>query len=167
MTTFLPILPRERTLSVRPIRSEKCQERTSVRVSLPLQALGILNRFQAHCSCIPAHRNMQLEAHRIEYSKNRREVRFLCIAPKRTMNACPRNSRFLRKVRNIVKVSGPANGLTNFGDIGLLESFIYEIGSRASRRRLWSSWARNRFFGHDPSNKIGRHFCRPTLLETM
>ena len=79
---------------------------------------------------------MQLEAHRIEYSKNCSEVRVLWIACKRTMNACPRNSRFLRKVRDIVKVGGRAYGMTNFGDIRFLQSFIYKIGSRASRSWL-------------------------------
>ena len=73
---------------------------------------------------------------------------FLWIACKRTMNACPRNPRFLRKVRNIVKVGGRANGMTDFGNIRFLERFIYEIGSRASRSRLWASCAPDRFFGH-------------------
>src|SRR6187397_137532 len=97
---------------------------------------------------IPAHLDMQLEAHRIEYSKNCREVRLLWIACKRTTNACPRNPRFLRKVRNIVKVGGRANGMTDFGNIRFLERFIYEIGSRASRSRLWASCEPDRFFGH-------------------
>jgi len=35
-----------------------------------------INRFQARCCCAPAHRDMQLEAHRIENTKNSREVRF-------------------------------------------------------------------------------------------
>ena len=75
---------------------------------------------------------MQLEAHRIENIKNSREVWLYWIACKRTMNARPRKPRFLRKVRDIVKASGGANGMANSGDIRFLECFIYKIGSRSS-----------------------------------
>ena len=56
---------------------------------------------------------------------------FMWIACKRTMNARPRKPRFLRKVRDIVQAGGGANGVTNFGDIRLLERLIY-----ADRQRL-------------------------------
>ena len=76
---------------------------------------------------------MQLEAHCVENIKNSREVWLYWIARKRTMKARPRKPRFLRKVGNIVKTGGPANGMTYFGDIRFLERFIYEIGSRSTR----------------------------------
>src|SRR6185436_4720870 len=119
------------------------------------------------CSCAPAHRDMQPQAHRVENTQNSREVWFLWIACKRTINARPRKPRFLRKVRDIVQSSGGGNGVTNFGDIRLLERLIYEIGSRLSGARLWAGRGPNRFLRHVTSNKIGRHFCRPTLLEAM
>ena len=64
---------------------------------------------------------MQPEAHRIENIQNSREVWLFWIACKRTMNARPRKPRFLRKVRDIVQTGGGANGVTNFGDIRLLQ----------------------------------------------
>jgi hypothetical protein len=73
---------------------------------------------------------MQLKAHSIENIKNRREVWLFWIACKRTMKARPRKPRFLRKVRDVVKTGGSANGMTNFGDIGLRKRSIYAIGSR-------------------------------------
>ena len=93
-------------------------------------------------------RTVQLEAHRIENIKNSREVWFEWIACKRTMNARPRKPRFLRKVRHIVQTGGSANGMTNFGDIRLLERLIYEIGSRLSLARLWAGRGPDRFFRH-------------------
>ena len=84
---------------------------------------------------------MQLEAHRVENIKNSREVWLYWIACKRTMKARPRKPRFLRKVGDIVKTGGSANGMTNFGDIRLLERMIYEIGSGLSAARLWAGVA--------------------------
>jgi len=45
------------------------------------------------------------------------------------MKARPRKPRFLRKVRDIVKTGGGANGMTNFGDIRLFKRSVYAIGS--------------------------------------
>ena len=72
---------------------------------------------------------MQLEAHCVENIKYSREVGLYWIACKRTMKARPRKPRFLRKVRDIVKTGGSANGVTDFGDIRLLKRLIYAIGS--------------------------------------
>ena len=92
---------------------------------------------------------MQPEAHRIENIKNSREVWFSCIACKTTIKARPRKPRFLRKVRDIVKASGGANGITNFGDVRFLERLIYEIGSRLSGVQLWAGRV-DRVFRHVP-----------------
>ena len=113
----------------------------------------------------PAHRYMQLEAHCVENIQNSCELWLFWIACKRTMKALPRKPRFLRKVRNVVQAGGGANGMTNFGDIRLLKRLIYEIGSRLPGARLWAGRGPDRFFRHVTSNKIGRHFCRPSLLE--
>ena len=67
---------------------------------------------------------MQLEAHCVENIKNSREVWLYWITCKRTMDARPRKPGFLRKVRNIVQTGGGANGVTNLGDILLLERSI-------------------------------------------
>ena|SRR5215216_1184453 len=64
------------------------------------------------------------------------------------MDARPRKPRFLRKVRDIVKTGGSANGMTNFGDIRFLERLIYEIGSRLSGARLWAGRGPDRFLSH-------------------
>ena len=71
---------------------------------------------------------MQLEAHCVENIKNSREVWLYWITCKRTMNARPRKPGYQRKVRNIVKTGGSANGVTDFGDIRLLKRSIYAIG---------------------------------------
>ena len=73
---------------------------------------------------------MQLEAHCVENIKYSREVGLYWIACKRTINTLPRKPRFLRKVRDIVQSGGGGNGVTNFGDIRVLECLIYQIGSR-------------------------------------
>jgi hypothetical protein len=91
---------------------------------------------------------MQLEAHCIENIKNSREVWLYWITRKRTMKARPRKPRFPRKVRDIVKTGRSANGMTNFGDIRLLEGLIYEIGSRLSGARLWAGRGPDRFLRH-------------------
>jgi hypothetical protein len=109
---------------------------------------------------------MQLEAHRIENIKNGREVWLYWIACKRTMKARPRKPGFLRKVRDIVKTGGSANGMTNFGDIRLLKRSIYPIGRGLPGARLWAALGPDGFFIHVTSNKQkGRHFCRHSLLD--
>src|SRR4029078_11093421 len=110
---------------------------------------------------------MQPEGHCVENIKNSREVWLYWIACKRTMDARPRKPGFQRQVRDIVQAGGGTNGVTNFGDIRLLERLIYEIGSRLSGIRLWAGRGPNRFLRHVTLHKIGRHFCRPTLLEAM
>jgi len=91
---------------------------------------------------------MQLEAHCVENIKNSREVWLYWIACKRTMDARPRKPGFQRQVRDIVQAGGGTNGVTNFGDIRLLERLIYEIGSRLSGIRLWAGRGPNRFLRH-------------------
>jgi len=91
---------------------------------------------------------MQLEAHCVENIKNSREVWLYWIACKRTMDARPRKPGFQRQVRDIVQAGGGTNGVTNFGDIRLLERLIYEIGSRLSGARLWAGRGPNRFLRH-------------------
>ena len=81
---------------------------------------------------------MQPEAHCVENIKNSRKVWLFWIACEGAMNARPRNSGFLRKVRNIVQTGGGANGVTNFGDIRLLKRLIYAIGSGLPVAQLWS-----------------------------
>jgi len=96
---------------------------------------------------------MQLEAHRIENIKNGREVWLYWIACKRTMKARPRKPGFQRKVRDIVKTGGSANGMTNFGDIRLLKRSIYAIGSFLPAAQLWFDRWSDGFFRHLTSNK--------------
>src|SRR6478672_1741828 len=91
---------------------------------------------------------MQLEAHCVENIKYSREVGLYWIARKRTMKARPRKPRFLRKVRDIVKTGGSANGMTNFCEIRLLERLIYEIGSGLPAARLWAGCGPDRFLSH-------------------
>ena len=75
---------------------------------------------------------MQPEAHCVENIKNRREVWLLRITCKRTINARPRKPRFLRKVRDVVQTGGGGNGVTNFGDIRLLNRSVYAISGSGS-----------------------------------
>jgi hypothetical protein len=104
---------------------------------------------------------MQPETHRIENIENSREVWPSWIARKGTMNGRPPNLRYLRKVRDIVQTGRGRNGVTNFGDIRLLKGLIYAIGCGLPLAEVWSDG----FFRHVTSKQIGRHFCRPILLE--
>jgi hypothetical protein len=61
-----------------------------------------------------------------------------------------------------MQMGGGANGVTNFGDIRRLKGLIYAIGCGLPLAQVWSDG----FFRHVTSKQIGRHFCRPTLLET-
>jgi hypothetical protein len=92
---------------------------------------------------------MQPETHRIENIQDSREVWRSWIARKGTMNARPRNPRYLRKVRDIVQTGRGRNGVTNFGDIRLLKGFIYAIGCGLPLGPAWSDG----FFRHVTSNK--------------
>jgi hypothetical protein len=123
---------------------------------------GAMNQARRPCARARVHRDMQPEAHRIENIENSREVCFFWIARKGTMNARPRKPRYLRKVRDIVQTGGGRNGVINFGDIRLLKGLIYAIGCGPPLAQVWSDG----FFRHVTSKQIGRHFCRPTLLET-
>ena len=60
---------------------------------------------------------------------------------------------------------GGANGVTNFSDIRLRKRSIHAIGSGLLGARLWAGRGPDRFFRHVASNKKGRHFCRPSLME--
>ena len=83
-----------------------------------------------------------------ENIKNSREVGLYWIARKRTMKARPRKPGFLRKVRDIVKTGGSADGVTDFGDIRLLKRLIYAIGRGLLGTRLWAGRGSNRFLRH-------------------
>jgi hypothetical protein len=113
------------------------------------------------CARARVHRKLQPETHRIEHIENSREVWPSWIARKGTMNGRPRNPRYLRKVRDIVQTGRGCNGVTNFGDIRLLKGLIYAIGCGLPLAQVWSGG----FFRHVTSKQVGRHFCRPTLLE--
>ena len=121
-----------------------------------------MSQVRRPCARARVHRDMQPEAHRIENIENSREVWRSWIARKGTMNARPRNPRYLRKVRDIVQMGRGRNGVTNFGAIRLLKGLIYAIGCGLPLAQVWSDG----FFRHVTSKQIGRHFCRPTLLET-
>ena len=69
---------------------------------------------------------MQLEAHRVQDTQNGFEIWMRRIAFKGTIDRRSFKPGYFGNVRNIVKTRGPANGMTNFGDIRLLERFIYE-----------------------------------------
>lgn len=115
----------------------------------------------------PADRDMQPEAHRVHNAQNSREVWMLWTARKRTINARPLNPRSVRKVRDVVQTGGGANGAANFGDVRRLKRLIDAVRSSLAAVRLRSDRPSDGFFRHIPSNRIGRHFCRPSLLEKL
>ena len=91
--------------------------------------------------------------HRVKNTENSYEIWLWSIICERPINVLPRKPGFLRKIRDIVQSGGGGNGVTNFGDIRLLERLIFETGSRLSGTRRWAGRGPDGFFKHVISNK--------------
>ena len=62
--------------------------------------------------------------HRVKNTENSCELWLWSIICERPINVLPRKPGFLRKIRDIVQSGGGGNGVTNFGEIRLLERLI-------------------------------------------
>jgi hypothetical protein len=94
------------------------------------------NGFRARQSgaSIPAYRDMQLEAHRIQDTQNGFEIWMLRIAFKGTIDRRSFKPGYFGDVGDVVQTNGGADGMTYFVDVGGLKSAINAVGDFAAAR---------------------------------
>ena len=94
------------------------------------------NGFRARQSgaSIPAYRDMQLEAHRIQDIQEGSETWMLRMAFKSTIDRRSFKPGYFGDIGGVVQTDGRANGMTNFGDFRRLKRAIDAIGNLAAAR---------------------------------
>ena len=112
------------------------------------------NGFRARQSgaSIPAYRDMQLEAHRIQGTQNGSEIWMFRLTFKGTIGTGSFKPGYFGDVGDVVQTNGGADGMTYFVDVRGLKGAINAIGDFAAAR-LRADWLSGRSLGISASNK--------------